>query len=84
MMMSLLFDDFNVLKLEKDVIVLVNMNLAVYLFFYLYSFFFKPISCINMKLEFYVTLVLLDFVVWFSWPSMNSHHASATKPTNGY
>jgi hypothetical protein len=39
MMMSLLFDDFNVLKLEKDVIVLVNMNLAVYLFFYLYSFF---------------------------------------------
>jgi hypothetical protein len=44
-------------------------------------FFFKLLSCIDMKLEFntkVVFMVLFDFVMRFSWPPMNFGPASVT------
>jgi hypothetical protein len=48
------------------------------MFVFYIVYFFKLVSCIDMNLEFYVTLVfivLLDFITWSSWSSINSRPA---------
>jgi hypothetical protein len=57
LMMNSLFDDFNVSKLRDNCEV--NKNLTVCFFFICMIYFFELVSCIDIKLEFYMTIVIL-------------------------
>jgi hypothetical protein len=66
-MMRLLFDDFNVSELEGCNCLSLQELSSMFAFYIVYLF--KLVSCIDMNLDFYVTLifiVLLDFVMWSS------------------
>jgi hypothetical protein len=79
-----LFDDFNVSKLEGSNCLSQQEFSDMFASFVHIVSFFKLVSYIDMKLEFYETLVftvLLNFVMWSSWAPLNFYSISAIEAT---
>jgi hypothetical protein len=79
-----LFDDFNISKLEGSNCLGQQEFSSMFASFVHIVSFFKLVSYINMKLEFYETLVftvLLNFVMWSSWGPLNFYTMSAIEAT---